>query len=114
MQALHACVKNTCVSGSNAEPGQLTPPFSVPDVSAASGPSALLTSGGRYTGPRRYRLAAADACSLSSGVKSIRSLSTTPLREYAGGLLGNGWVGLVFPPGTPVCGPGRSSIGQTG
>ena len=53
MHALHACEKNVCSSGSYAEPGQLTPPLSVPDVNAASGPSSLLTSGGRNTGPSR-------------------------------------------------------------
>jgi len=47
-------------------------------------------------------------------VKSIRSLSSTPLREYAGGLVGKGCVGDVFSPGTSVCGTGRSSIGHTG
>ena len=36
------------------------------------------------------------------------------LRAYAGGLVGNGCVGLVFSPGTSDCGTGRSSIGQTG
>src|SRR3954471_21226180 len=108
MHELHACVKKACISGSYADPGQLTPPLSVPDVSAAIGPSALLTTGGRNTGPRRYRFAAFAACSFSSGVKAIRSLSTTPLREYAGGLLGNGCVGAVFSPGTSVCGTGFS------
>ena len=28
------------------------------------------------------------------------------LREYAGGLVGNGCVGLVFSPGTSLCGTG--------
>src|SRR5438034_2454062 len=100
MHELHACVKKACISGSYAEPGQLTPPLSVPEVSAASGPSALLTTGGRNTGPSRYRFAASSACALISGVKSTRSLSRTPLREYAGGLVGIGCVGDVFAPGT--------------
>src|SRR5262245_11542376 len=106
MHALQAWLKNACISGSYAEPGQLTPPLSVPAVSAASGPSGLLTTGGRNTGPRRYRFATSSPCALISGVKSIRSASTTPLREYAGGLDGNGCVGLVFSPGTSVCGTG--------
>src|SRR6266851_9080919 len=114
MQASHAWVKKACISGSYADPGQFTPPLSVPAVSAASGPSALLTSGGRNTGPRRYRFATSSACALISGVKSTRSDSSTPLREYAGGLVGIGGVGLVFSPGTSVCGTGFSSIGQIG
>src|SRR3954470_17572446 len=114
MQALHACEKNVCISGSYAEPGQLTPPLSVPDVNVATGPSGLLTVGGVNTGPRRYRLAASRPAAFNSGVKSIRSLSTTPLREYAGGLVGNGCVGEVLSPGTWVCCAGRSSIGHTG
>src|SRR5579872_7480033 len=114
MQALHACVKNACISGSYAEPGQLTPPLNVPEVSAAIGPSALLTTAGVNTGPRRYRFAASSPCAFSSGVKSIRSLSTTPLREYAGGFDGNGCVGDVFSPGTSDCGTGFSVMGHTG
>src|SRR3954470_22338224 len=114
MHELHAWLKKACISGSYAEPGQLTPPLSVPDVSAPIGPSALLTTGGRNAGPRRNRFDASRPAALSSGVKSIRSLSITPLREKAGGLVGNGCVGDVFSPGTSVCGTGRSSIGKIG
>src|SRR5436190_12436256 len=114
MHALQAWEKNVCSSGSYAEPGQFTPPLNVPDVNAATGPSSLLTSGGRYTGPSRYRLAASRPAAFNSGVKSIKSLSSTPPREYGGGFVGIGWVGLVFSPGTSVCGTGFSSIGQIG
>src|SRR3954469_7462778 len=114
MQALHACEKNVCISGSYADPGQLTPPPSVPDVSVPTGPSGLLTVGGGNPGTRRNTLAASRPAAFNYGVKSIKSLSTTPLREYAGGLVGNGCVGEVFSPGTSVCGTGRSSIGHTG
>ena len=55
--------------------------YSVPEVSAPIGPSALLTTGGRNTGPRRKRFAASRPAAFNSGVKSIRSLSITPLRE---------------------------------
>ena len=36
------------------------------------------------------------------------------LREYAGGLVGNGCVGLAFSPGMSLAGTARSSIGHTG
>ena len=44
----------------------------------------------------------------------MRSSIETPWRSNAGGLVGNGWVGLVFSSGTSDCGTGRSSIGQSG
>ena len=55
------------------------------------------------------------AAARSAGVKSIRSSGTLrKLRAYAGGLVGNGCVGLVVSPGTSEAGTGRSSIGHTG
>ena len=39
------------VSGSNAPPGQLAPPASDGTCSVAIGPSALLNTGGVYSGP---------------------------------------------------------------
>src|SRR5262249_10565163 len=51
--AFAACANTVCSSGSYDAPGQFVPPPVVPIVSAASGPSTLLTTPGRNTGPRR-------------------------------------------------------------
>ena len=78
--ALHANTYTMCVSGSYDPPGQLVPPDAVPTVSVPNVPSSLLSEGGVYTGPNLYFDAIAFPRSRSSGVKSIRSLSNTPLR----------------------------------
>src|SRR5215472_8541930 len=91
--ALHAYAYTVCVSGSYDPPGQFVPPLAVPIVSVASGPPTWLSTGGVYTGPILYRAMIVCAWSRSAGVKSIRSSANTPLRLYAGGLLGNGCVG---------------------
>src|SRR4029079_15034325 len=87
--------------------------FVVPIVSAPSAPT-LLTVGGLNIGPLLYCAIAFIACSRISGVKSIRSSGVTAWRAYAGGLVGNGWVGEYHSPGTLPLGTGRSSIGQIG
>src|SRR6267142_6007917 len=101
-------------SGSAPAPGQFVPPAVVAMVSAASGPSTLLTTPGRNIEPSLYRDTMRRASALRSGVKLIRSSTPTDCRAYAGGLVGNGCVGDVFSPGTSDCGTGRSSIGHTG
>src|ERR1700682_6333311 len=78
--ALQANAYTICVSGSYDPPGQFVPPDAVPTVSVPNGPSTLLSVGGVYTGPSLYFDAIAFPRSRSSGVKSIKSLSTTPLR----------------------------------
>src|ERR1700690_1459979 len=103
-----------CVSGSYDPPGQFVPPWQHPATSAASGPSALLTTGGLNSGPILYFEAAWIASALSSGVKAISSSTDVPLRPYAGGFVGIGCVGEYFSPGTSPCGAGFSSIGQIG
>src|SRR5579883_2120471 len=50
-QALQAKTTTLCVSGSYDPPGQLVPPDAVPSVKVASGPPALLSTGGVKTGP---------------------------------------------------------------
>src|SRR5215471_18027277 len=100
-----------CVSGSYEPPGQFV---AKPDVSVASGPGSLLTTGAVKIGPILYRSAVFLASSRSSGVKSIRSSIDTPWRSYAGGLVGNGCVGAYHSPGTSPFSTGRSSIGQIG
>src|SRR5256885_14291917 len=89
---LHAKRYAIFVSGSNEPPGQFVPPPAVPIVIAAIGPPALLTTPGLNIGPFLYAFICSSACAFSSGVKSIRSLSVTAWREYAGGLVGNGCV----------------------
>src|SRR5262245_64273260 len=98
--ALEAGAKTVCVSGSYPAPGQFVPPFSVPIVSAASGPPATLTAGGRNIGPVLYIAKFLSACAFISGVKSISSSGVTACRAYAGGLVGNGCVGEYHSPGT--------------
>ena len=56
-------------------------------------------------------------CSRSSAVRmcGLRSFTVNDWRENGSGLVGKGWVGDSFSPGTvPPCGTGRSSIGQIG
>ena len=78
-------------------------------------PGASLTSdGGVKIGPITNCFASSRACARSSGVKSMRSSSVSPLRENGAGLVGNGCVGAACSPGTVDCGTGRSSIGHTG
>src|SRR5437660_1501219 len=100
-----------CVSGSYAPPGQLV---AKPDVSVASGPGSLLTTGGVKIGPILYRSTVFNASARSSGVKSIRSSGDTPCRSYAGGLVGNGCVGAYHSPGTSPFSTGFSTMGQIG
>src|SRR6185436_16883721 len=100
-----------CVSGSYEPPGQFV---ANPEVSVASGPSILLTTGGVKIGPILYRSTVLIASARSSGVKSIRSSFEIPWRSYAGGLVGNGCVGAYHSPGTSPLGTGRSWIGQIG
>src|SRR4029077_2409034 len=90
------------------------PPWQHPATSVASGPSALLTTGGVKNGPSLYRDASLTASALSSGVKSISSSMDVSVRPYAGGLVGIGCVGEYFSPGTSPWGTGFSSIGQMG
>src|SRR5688500_11479796 len=102
------------VSGSKPEPGQLTPPLVLAMLidprSFEFGPT-----GGTYAiCSQRNSLRFSSACTRNAGVKSIRSLSATCVREYGGGLVGNGCVLAVFSPGMSVCGTGRSSMGQIG
>src|SRR5438552_18681419 len=92
-EAFDAGAKTMWVSGSYPAPGQLVPPLVVPIVSAASGPPALLTAGGRNIGPVLYNWKFFIACARISGVKSINSSTVTAWRAEAGGLLGNGCVG---------------------
>src|SRR5437763_3723971 len=112
--AWHADAYTMCVSGSYEAPGQFVPPLAVPSVSVARGPAATLITGGVKTGPSLYRDASFAPSARSSGVKSISSSADTPLREYAGGLVGIGCVGAYHSPGTAPFSTGRSSIGQTG
>src|SRR6266849_4955962 len=113
-QALHANTYTVCVSGSYDPPGQFVPPDAVPTVSVPSGPSILLSVGGVNTGPSLYFDAIAFPRSRSSGVKSIKSLSNTPLRLYAGGFDGIGCVGEYHSPGTVPTSTCFSSMGHTG
>ena len=71
-------------------------------------------SRGSYGPPILNFLTISCASRLSSGVKSMRSLSVSPSGSIGSGLVGNGCVGDVQLPGTVVCGTGRSSIGHTG
>src|SRR5438874_222545 len=103
-----------CVSGSYDPPDHSEPPPPTAIARVPSGPSHLLTTGGVNTGPILYREASCTACARNSGVKSIRSSIDDPCRSYAGGLVGNGCVALVFSPGTVDCSTGRSTIGQMG
>src|SRR5262245_56582410 len=103
-----------CVSGSYDPPGQFEPPPAVPLVRVAGGPPSLLTTGGVKIGPNLYFETSFTASARSSGVKSIRASTETPLRSYAGGLVGNGCVGEYHSPGTSPFATGRSSIGQIG
>src|ERR1700676_884155 len=103
-----------CVSGSYDPPGQFVPPDAVPTVSVPNGPPNLLSEGGEYTGPSLYFDAIAFPRSRSSGVKSINSLSSTPLRLYAGGFDGIGCVGEYHSPGTVPTSTFVSSMGHTG
>src|SRR5712691_1475160 len=103
-----------CVSGSYAAPGQFVPPAGDGRMSVASGPPALLSTGGVYIGPSLYCDTSFTASARRAGVKSIRSSIDTPWRSYAGGLVGNGCVGAYHSPGTSPLGTGRSSIGHTG
>src|SRR5437762_9104485 len=112
--ALHAYTYTVCVSGSYDPPGQFVPPLAVPIVSVASGPSTLLSTGGVYTGPILYLAISVRAWSRNAGVKSIRSSVNTPLRLYAGGLLGIGCVAEYHSPGTVPFSTGFSGIGHTG
>src|SRR6478736_7719043 len=101
-----------CVSGSYEPPFQFVPASA--RVSRPSGPSILLTTGGVNIGPIAYFFDKATASARSSGVKSIRSSTDTPVRSYAGGLVGKGCVGEYHSPGTSPFATGRSSIGQIG
>src|SRR5437762_13766056 len=101
-----------CVSGSYDPPGHSVPPPPTAIDKRPRGPSHLLTTGGVKIGPTLYREANCTACARSSGVKSIRSAIEDPCRSYAGGLLGNGCVPLVFAPGTFVRSTARSGSGQ--
>src|ERR1041385_1104648 len=112
--ALHAYTYTVWVSGSYDPPGQLVPPLAVPIVSVASGPPTLLSEGGVNTGPILYFEISVIASSRSAGVKSIRSSLNTPLRLYAGGLLGIGCVAEYHSPGTVPFSTGFSGIGHTG
>src|SRR5215468_2925938 len=103
-----------CVSGSYEPPGHSVPPPPTAIVRVPSGPSHLLTVGGVKIGPILYRDAICIACARNSGVKSIKSSIEDPCLSYAGGFVGNGWVALVFSPGTVDCSTGRSTIGQIG
>src|SRR5215831_19673545 len=103
-----------CVSGSYDPPGHSVPPPPTAMVRVPNGPSHLLTVGGVKIGPILYRDAIFNASARNSGVKSIRSSIDEPCLSYAGGLLGNGCVALVFSPGTVDCSTGRSTIGQIG
>src|SRR5690349_19583771 len=116
MLTLLACAKTVCVSGSYATPGQLVPPIALPMLIAPRMPFGSPSIGGLYIpGITRYRFMFSIAIARSSGVKSIRSSgSVSMLREYAGGLVGYGCVGLAFSPGMSLAGTGRSSIGHTG
>src|SRR5688500_13306628 len=102
------------VSGTNPEPGQFTPPLVLAMLIAPrsldSGPV-----GGTYgICSHRNNFRFSSAFARSAGVKSIRSLSATCVREYAGGLLGKGCVFAVFSCAIVDCGTGFSSIGQIG
>ena len=55
-----------------------------------------------------------NASSRSSGVKSMRSSSVTPICSNGGGLVGIGCVGWALSPGIVDGGTATSSIGQTG
>src|SRR6202158_2955986 len=112
--ALQANTYTMCVSGSYEPPGQFVPPDAVPTVNVPSVPSNLLSEGGVYTGPSLYFDAIAFPRSRSSGVNSIKSLSSTPLRLYAGGFDGIGCVGEYHSPGTVPTSPFVSSMGHTG
>src|SRR5579859_1944589 len=112
--ALHANAYTMCVSGSYEPPGQFVPPEAVPTVSVPSVPSNLLSEGGVNTGPSLYFEAIAFPRSSNSGVKSIKSLSRTPFRLYAGGFDGIGWVREYHSPGTVPVSTCFSSIGHTG
>src|SRR4051794_22113217 len=101
-----------CVSGSYEPPFQFVPASA--RVNRPSGPSTLLTTGGVNIGPIAYFFDKATASACSSGVKSIRSSTDTPVRSYGGGLVGKGCVGEYHSPGTSPFGTGRSSIGQIG
>ena len=68
------------VSGSYEPPGQFVPPPADASTSVASGPSALLTTGGVKIGPILYLDTTFTPSARSSGVKSIRSSSTNPCR----------------------------------
>src|SRR5258706_8671084 len=102
----------TWVSGSYDPPFQFVPASA--RVSKASGPSALLTTGGVNIGPILYFFASSRASARNSGVKSIRSSVDTPVRSYGRGLVGKGCVGAYHSPGTSPAGTARSSIGQIG
>src|SRR5258707_421506 len=83
-------------------------------VSVATGPPTWLSTGGVNTGPILYLAMIVCAWSRSAGVKLIKSSTNTPLRLYAGGLLGNGCVGEYHSPGTVPFSTGFSGIGHTG
>src|SRR5271165_3212379 len=102
------------VSGSYELPPQFAPPAAVPSPNVPMGPPGLLTTAGVKTGPTWYFETIVIASSRSSGVKSIKSSMETPLREKAGGLVGNGWVGEYHSPGVFPTSTGLSTIGQTG
>ena len=107
--------RRTCaVSGSYAEPGQLTPPLSVPDVSARERSFDLADERRQehraepiaLRGFEALRLELrreVDQIALDDAVARVRRrLGRERLRR------------VVFSPGTSVCGTGRSSIGHTG
>src|SRR5665213_1984768 len=110
----HDDTKRRWVSGSKEPPAQLVPPLLVPNVSSASGPPILLSTGGMKTGPMAYDLISCNASARNFGVKSMRSSTEIPLRSYTGGLVGKGCVGEYHSPGTSPFGTGFSSIGHTG
>src|SRR5688572_28198533 len=99
---------NVLVSGSKVAPAQFAPPAQ-PGFTIVP-----FSDGGVKSGPVSNCLITSSAAAFSSGVKSIRSLSVTPWRSYAGGFVGNGCVGCARSPGTVDGGTGRSSIGHTG
>src|SRR6185312_6242709 len=65
-------------------------------------------------GPSLYFLSISTASARSSGVKSINSPIEVPLRVYALGLEGMGWVGEYHSPGALPFSTFVSGIGHTG